>query len=427
LKYVKWNGTTSSWDEETVDFGVGGVEIGTSLALDSSDTPHISYFDFAKSDLKYAKWNGATWDIETVDPLGDVGWYSSIALDSSDTPHISYYDITDKNLLYATKMGSTWFSFVVDSAGDVGSYSSIAVDKSIDKVRISYLDATNYWLKYAGGDPSYWDIRVVDPSGDIGMWTSIAVDSQGYQHISYIKYIQPSEYANLKYAKWTGYTWDIQFVDTTANVGYFNSIAVDSNDIPHISYFDLTDYDLKFAEKTGTTTWFREKVDLEYVGWHTSIALDSDDYAHISYYAATHYNDLRYATEAPPNNPPDAPTILANYKGKVGVPHGFSFFANDPDGDDICFFIDWNDTITSGWTALTPPPAHYGEYHTWYTMGMKTVTAWTKDRHGLESYPSTYTVEMPRNRAVSNLLLNYLQNHQNMFPLIQKLLQRLVL
>ena len=35
---------------------------------------------------------GVDWSIETVDSGGRTGGYSSIVLDSSGNPHISYYD-----------------------------------------------------------------------------------------------------------------------------------------------------------------------------------------------------------------------------------------------------------------------------------------------------------------------------------------------
>ncbi len=47
-------------------------------------------------------YDGAAWQKETVDATGIVGMYTSIAVDSRDRPHISYYDDTNDELKYAT-------------------------------------------------------------------------------------------------------------------------------------------------------------------------------------------------------------------------------------------------------------------------------------------------------------------------------------
>lgn len=51
--------------------------------------------------MKYARWNGSSWEFSIV----DVGlcnlYYTSLALDSNDQPRIAYYDADDLNLMYA--------------------------------------------------------------------------------------------------------------------------------------------------------------------------------------------------------------------------------------------------------------------------------------------------------------------------------------
>jgi len=148
LKYAWWSDTT--WLSETVD-SAGIVGYHTSLALDSSDNPHISYYDGTNDTLKYTWLSDATWLSETVDSAGQQpdwsGWDTSLALDQADAPHISYYDATDGNLKFARFDGTVWIIQTVDSGGDVGQYSSLALDQ-VGCPHISYYDATNGNLKY---------------------------------------------------------------------------------------------------------------------------------------------------------------------------------------------------------------------------------------------------------------------------------------
>ncbi|HEC80650.1 MAG TPA: T9SS type A sorting domain-containing protein [Firmicutes bacterium] len=289
LKYAKWTG--SGWDIETVD---SGGSAGTSIALDSNDYPHISYN--GSTILKYARWTGSDWDIEVVDSSSEAGGYSSIALDSNEYPHISYHYYNPYYeygyLKYAKWTGSSWEIEVVDSSGyNVGEWTSIALDSN-DYPHISYYDWAKKDLKYARWTGSDWSIEKVDSEGYVGLYTSIALDSNEYPHISYYD----GTNGDLKYARWTGSDWDIETVDSSGRVGWYTSIALDRNGYPHISYDYLTgyDYDLKYAKWTGSD-WSIETVDSEgSVGRWTSIALDRNDYPHISYYDYTN-GALKYA------------------------------------------------------------------------------------------------------------------------------------
>ncbi len=278
LKYAHFDGT--DWYIETVD----SPGSDPSISLDSSDNPHISYVDYGNGDLKYAHFDGTDWYIETVDSPGWVGFDNSISLDSSDNPHISYIDWTGDALLkHAHFDGTDWYIETVDSAG---ADSSISLDSS-DNPHISYLDNSNGDLKHAHFDGTDWYIETVDTASS-GFDSSISLDSSDNPHISYLDY---SNY-DLKYAHFDGTDWYIETVDYPA---VEVSMSLDSSDNPHISYVDYNNGDLKYAYHDGTD-WYIETVDSPgWVGYYNSMSLDSFDNPHISYIDWTDIAFLKYA------------------------------------------------------------------------------------------------------------------------------------
>lgn len=306
LRYARWTG--AAWSVQTVD-SFSGVDIGGlfSLALDSSDNPCIAYSDHWKNDLKYARWDGAVWVIQTVDSVGKVGLYPSLALDSSNNPCISYQDNTKKDLKYAKWNGSGWDIQTVDSEGSVGHYTSLELD-SQDRPCISHYDYTNGDLKYARWTGSSWVNEVVDSEGQVGEMISLALDSKDHPHICYYGFSE----IKLKYAKWTGREWVIQIVESA---GRESSIAVDSQDNPQISFFANMKSTLRFAKGSGTG-WAIETVpantSLEPA---SSLAINSLGAACIAYTDSSN-GDLKYAS----------------LSGQVGTPSKLKVLVKDDSG-----------------------------------------------------------------------------------------------
>ena len=237
----------SGWSFTTVDsaFQVGNY---SSLALESSGHPYISYFEkksggfTGTEDLKYASYDGSSWNTERVASDGYVGLYTSLAIDSGDNPHICYMDWTNKDVDYAWKAGGSWSHDVVQSDEDVGYDISLALDSS-DLPHVAYRDGTNKSLKYAYYDGSNKIIKTVDKSENVGREVSLALDSEGNPHISYYDAADD----DLKYAYRNGSSWEIAVVDSAGDVGYYTSIELDPFGNPHISYQDRTNENLKYA------------------------------------------------------------------------------------------------------------------------------------------------------------------------------------
>ena len=234
----------------------------------------------------------------TLDFAPIVGQSPSIAIGADGFPIVSYWDGFFTNLkvakcVNAACTGSSTLSTVEDSPGNVGSVSAIAVGPDGLPV-IAYYDATNGNLKVAkcanaacsGGGST---ISTVDSSvNDVGWFPSMAIGTDGLAVIAYYD----ATNLDLKVAKCadaacTTGTSTITTVDSAGSVGTSTSIAVGVDGLPVISYYGATTGHLKVAKCvnpacTGGSTL--SAVDSAgSVGQRTSIAIGADGLPVISY------------------------------------------------------------------------------------------------------------------------------------------------
>ncbi|MGB0313586.1 MAG: putative Ig domain-containing protein, partial [Poseidonia sp.] len=312
LKYATCSSactTASNWNKVSVDTS-NNVGYYTSIAIDSNDAVHISHFDDTNKYPKYATCSSgcttaSNWNNVQVETSGAGGYFTSIAIDSNDAVHMSYFRWTNSEFKYATcssgcTMTSNWNTVSFDSVGSLGTghNPSMAIDSN-DGVHVSYFDATNNDLKYATCSSgcttaSNWNKVSVDTTGDVGYHSSIGIDSNDGLHISYFDETDDDlKYATCSSGCTTASSWNNETLDSSTTLtGEYTSIAIDANDVIHISYFDDTNNDLKYATcSSGCTTasnWNKLSVDTSgIVGPYTSIAIDSNDAVHISYDDAT--------------------------------------------------------------------------------------------------------------------------------------------
>ncbi|MBU0945883.1 MAG: hypothetical protein KKE53_15690 [Proteobacteria bacterium] len=266
-----------AWNIQTID----PDEVhSTSIVMDSHNRPHISYHDYTSGALKYARFNGTTWDIQAVDPVGNYGGGTSIALDNNDSPHISYYDEPNVRLKYAYWTGSAWHIEAVSPQWSNGRDSSLALDSN-GYPHISWSGGGVYHLMYTKWTGSTWETTDIESDA---RHKSLVLDSNGHPHISYYVALP---YNYLKYATYNGISWNTEVVDTSdvpdGSVGSANSMALDSNNRPHIAYSDDSNKTIKYAKWTGTE-WVKETVDSSTISYNSvALALDSSNTPHISY------------------------------------------------------------------------------------------------------------------------------------------------
>lgn len=327
----------SGWHIEVVDaasFLVGD----TALALDPTARPHIAYRSSAPSVVRYARKDGAIWQIETVD--GVDGRDISLALDHDERPHIAY---ANDGLRHAWRTGGDWQIETIDGAPGSGRDTSLTIDPAGHPAIAFTGPQDNPRLIYAHITASGWQTETIDAAG--GAYPSLQFDASGRPHVSYTR-------NDLFHAVNMGEGWEVTAVAVCPVFdSVSSSLAFDSAGRPNISYSDVisgaipspvilrhaylagtawmtTTVDDNFAgnsslvagasermmasyhfgaipEEMGlrlatrfSATWGSEIVESGEgafsLGLHSSLALDSNEAPHISY-IGRHNNELRYA------------------------------------------------------------------------------------------------------------------------------------
>jgi hypothetical protein len=118
------------------------------------------------------------------------------------------------------------------------------------------------------------------------------------------------------------------------------------------------------------------------------------------------------------DNPLFPPDIEGQTRGKVGIEYNYSFVQTNLEGYDICYFIEWGDNITTGWTEYYEAGVEIIRNHTWFKKGVYTIKAKVKDIFGRESNWAYLEITMPKNQNV------FLPHCLGRFPLLNKFILR---
>lgn len=281
-----------------------------------------------------------------LDSADTVGWHTSIAIGSDNLPIISYYDATNVDLKVAHCLNSACTTLsplsIIDTVGGQGTAIAIGGD---NLPIIAYYNNSDDDLKIVHCttiDCSSWDTpQTLDSAGDVGEFPSITIGSDGFPIVSYYDRTN----ADLKVVHCTNVictTWNTPVAtDTTGSVGYYTSIAIGTDDLPVISYYDITNGNLKLAHcMTATCSTVDTLTAIDetgIVGSYASMAIGGDGYPIISYYDSSntrlkvvHCTSANCTTHDPPRS-------LDN-SGDVGRSTSIAIGA---DGFPIIVYRDW--------------------------------------------------------------------------------------
>jgi hypothetical protein len=246
--------------------------------------------------------------ISIPDSAGMVGWYSSIMLDASGNPVISYYDRTNGTLklLHCNDPGCLGNDDSItspDISGVVAGHTSLRLDTVGNPVISYHLGIFAFDLNVmhcndpncAGGDES---ISTPESDGNVGFWTSLALDDMGNPVMSYYH----SDLGDLRVMhcndpNCAGDDESITSPDTAGDAGTHTSLILDNLGNPVISYYDVTGEDLKVMHCNdpncgGDDETINSPDTAGDVGLWTSLLLDSAGNPVVSYFDQTN-EDLK--------------------------------------------------------------------------------------------------------------------------------------
>ena len=237
----------NQWVKQHIDPGSGTISYHCSIAVSSDGVPHLGwYHEFLPGGTQYTHFRHAdlengSWMVRSVDG-GISGKWSSLAVDSKGFPHATFTQLAHGgDLRYAEWDGNTWNVTTVDSNENSKSYRGF--DNSLvlgpdDSPHISYFDGKV--LKYAHLERGKWAIEKVDVVSSgydyYGGSTTILLDGAGRPHIVY------GDFGAIKHAFWDGKKWQIEAIVSGAVQQYNNvDAAMGANDTIYVSYPDPDD------------------------------------------------------------------------------------------------------------------------------------------------------------------------------------------
>lgn len=220
----------------------------SSLKLDSAGSPVISYLDATNGDLKLLHCDdpycvGPGDSITVPDAVGIVGFHTSLVLDSSGNPVVSYFSYSDKvlKLLHCNDpdcAGGDDNISIADASSGLGGDTSLVLDDngfpvisySGNKFKILHCNDINC----TGDDES---VSIPDPSVS-GWYNSLALDGDGYPVVSYWDNNIPGalKLLHCNDPNCQGGDESIIAVDTGGYPGAYNSMILDGNGYPTVAY-----------------------------------------------------------------------------------------------------------------------------------------------------------------------------------------------
>lgn len=246
---------SSSWVFDLVDSCVSPVgnyflEHKSSIAIDTLGNPAIAYMIWEEIDsihpLKYAHYNGTSWDITTIEydsaysgnQIAPTDFSPSLQFTSDNIPHIAFYHIYPNTLSDTLKLAhyvdtlGQWFKDTVACNIHGGEPVSLGFD-SQDRPGIAHID--NATLSYTWWNNSSWNSDLIDGMGTLHTRICLSIDTNDRPHIVYLHWGFYSPKYCYRDTIW--HICDTIEPDTTyVTFDQDVSIITDNENMPHVVY-----------------------------------------------------------------------------------------------------------------------------------------------------------------------------------------------
>jgi hypothetical protein len=241
VKLARWNGAT--WSIETIRTVPDAFRLQRRLGLsfDSMDRPHIV---FAPSNTQYFElthmfWNGAQWGIRVIEQSPAAGPALSMTLDGNDDLHLSYYDGRHQSLRYA-RWGDEFAFFEVDALASVQT-TSLGVRQRAPA--IVFYDTNSGQVEVADWQNPWEFDGIAFSSNPVESVSAVARGSR--LHVSHYD----ADNQRLFYTRWDGTVETSVIVDETGDVGASSDITIvgQNEEFRRIAYWDASNNSIRLA------------------------------------------------------------------------------------------------------------------------------------------------------------------------------------
>lgn len=298
------------WVIETADAGSADTGLNPSIAVDHLGTVHVSHLDVSNKTYRYARRTASGWtrsniaSSEKATTPTSYGKWSSIAVDGQGVPSVSYH-VADVEYVYAkgNAAGTAWTTTSLPQ--DTIQYAfhghnALAIDRDTGTAHVVTWEyhAASPWESLRAWSPGDSTKTLVsapaDPAAQLhhGIDCAVAVDSAGLPNISYV-----ANSATTNHVMWADATgadaWSISTIEevtrgtSSSYEERWTAIAMDSNDRPHVVFYQPATDRYRYATWTGSG-WTRETIAqpaLSMSGMVSiAIAVDASNVPHVAFY-----------------------------------------------------------------------------------------------------------------------------------------------